>query len=406
MNISAIIGILLSSVETFASSLFVFFGDDLKPLFLHNLKGFLSGQQWLYLLFWASFMAYSLGALGIAFLSDRWGRKAPLYLSISGVGIVSFLIAFLPTQNEICSILFILLICLQSLFIGGEFSSCVFTVEHEKDAKPWRASGAVCTFNALGLFAASALHFVSIFFHLDLWRQAFLMLALLCVLGGLLRRKLFESFDYSQAALKDQKNIQSSWGRIIKDHKFAILKVAILHGFFGTLYYTTFVFLPGTLLETQAFSKQIIFGMQSSWLILYAIFLWVAGNLAQKGNGDLYLKKITCLVFLGTVPLIFLYLQGGYHVFFAQVILTILSALFIGPIHAKCALLLPASVRMRGIALGIVMSSCLITGPGPILLETLVFKMHFSLAPALWLMLHAGLAYFVLSPQEKRKVFV
>lgn len=406
MNISAIIGVLLSSVETFASSLFVFFGDDLKPLFLDNLKGFLSGQQWLYLLFWLSFMAYSLGALGIAFLSDRWGRKTPLYLSISGVGIVSFLIALLPTQNEISSILFMLLICLQSLFIGGEFSSCIFTVEHEKDAKPWRASGAVCTFNALGLFVASSLHFVSTFFQLDLWRQAFLALAILCVLGGLLRRKLFESVDYNEAVLKDQKNIQSSWGTIIKNHRLAILKVAILHGFFGTLYYTTFVFLPGTLLEEQTFSKQIIFGMQSSCLILYAAFLWAAGNMAQKGDGDSHLKKIALLVFFSAIPLIFLYLQGGIHLFFAQIVLTVLSALFIGPVHAKCAQVLPASVRMRGVALGIVLSSCFITGPGPILLETLVFKMHLSLAPALWLMLHAFLVYFVLSPQEKRKIFV
>src|SRR3990167_10048984 len=84
--------------------------------------------------FASGFLARPLGSLLFGHFGDRIGCKTVLIITIILMALSSFLIAIIPTYQTIglwAPLLLIMLIILQGLAVGGEFSGAVtFVAEH------------------------------------------------------------------------------------------------------------------------------------------------------------------------------------------------------------------------------------------------------------------------------------
>lgn len=89
--------------------------------------------------FAAAYVARILGAMLFGHFGDRIGRKSMLLLSLTGMGLATFLIGCLPNYYAIgiwAPILLLTLRIMQGLALGGEWGGAVLmTVEHAPEAR-------------------------------------------------------------------------------------------------------------------------------------------------------------------------------------------------------------------------------------------------------------------------------
>src|ERR1700756_1569102 len=90
-------------------------------------------------LFAAGFAFRPLGALIFGVVGDRLGRKGAFLITVSLMGLSTFLIGFLPTYAQSGSLgptLLIALRILQGIALGGEYGgAAIYVAEHAPDQK-------------------------------------------------------------------------------------------------------------------------------------------------------------------------------------------------------------------------------------------------------------------------------
>ena len=150
--------------------------------------------------FAAGFLVRPIGGVLLGRIADRVGRTRALMLSVVGMAMSTFLMAFLPTYDQVgllAPICLILLRIMQGLSAGGEYTtSIVFLAEHA----PQKHRGIVSIWglwgSVLGMLMGSAAGFVlsSHLTQMQLsswgWRIPFGMGILVALVGVLLRQNL------------------------------------------------------------------------------------------------------------------------------------------------------------------------------------------------------------------------
>jgi len=172
-----------------------------NKLFFPNQDAFV-GVLLAYATFAVGFIARPIGGIVFGHFGDRLGRKRMLVLTLLIMGVSTFLIGLLPTYTSAgiwAPILLLVLRVLQGLGIGGEWGGAVLmAVEYApKERRGFYGSWPQIGVPA-GLFLATivvaALSRLSDEAFLDWgWRVAFLLSALLVVVGLYIRLKILES---------------------------------------------------------------------------------------------------------------------------------------------------------------------------------------------------------------------
>ena len=158
-----------------------------------------------YTTFAVGFVARPVGGIIFGHYGDRIGRKAILVLTLLIMGLATVLIGVLPTYGTIgvaAPILLLLLRVLQGIGIGGEWGGAVLmAVEHA----PAGRRGFYGSYPQIGVPAGLMLS-AGVVALLNLlpgdqflawgWRVAFLLSALLVVVGLVIRLKIMETPDF------------------------------------------------------------------------------------------------------------------------------------------------------------------------------------------------------------------
>ncbi|MBN9735684.1 MULTISPECIES: MFS transporter [unclassified Pseudonocardia] len=149
--------------------------------------------------FAVGFAARPLGGLVMGHFGDRLGRKKMLVLSLSMMGVATFLMGLLPTYASIgvaAPILMVLLRVVQGIGVGGEWGGAVLTAVEYADPKRRGLFGSLPQMGVpAGLFLATlAFLGVSQLPEEDFlswgWRIPFLISIVLVVVGLFVRAKL------------------------------------------------------------------------------------------------------------------------------------------------------------------------------------------------------------------------
>jgi MFS family permease len=122
----------------------------------HPVAAFLSTVA----LFSIGFLIRPLGAFVFGWLGDKVGRKYTFLVTLSGMGISTALIGFIPTYAQIglaAAILLFVLRLIQGLCLGGEYGGAItYVAEHIDDARRGYYTGWLQTSPTLGIVVSLA----------------------------------------------------------------------------------------------------------------------------------------------------------------------------------------------------------------------------------------------------------
>jgi len=159
-------------------------------------------------LFAAGFAFRPLGALIFGVVGDRLGRKGAFLITVSVMGLSTFLIGFLPTYAQAGTLgptLLILLRILQGIALGGEYGgAAIYVAEHAPNAKRGASTGWIQASASFGLLAALLVIYATRdaigedAFVVWGWRVPFLVSAVLLAVSVWMRAKLAESPHFAR----------------------------------------------------------------------------------------------------------------------------------------------------------------------------------------------------------------
>lgn len=277
-----------------------------------------------------------LGSYIFGRMGDKEGRKKAMYYSMLGTSFITFIIAIIPTFEDIgiyAALLFAGCRATQSFFLGGEYNGgAIYCLEHERDSKKHGLIsgiyGASTVFGVLiaALIATSIMHFGKEYF-----RLAYCLSLIFTILTYFLRRNMQETPEYTamQTRTEEQKSVKSTYKfSVFFAICLASLLCGILYGFPTRIFN---VILPiATGIDTVS-----IMIINCSMIVIYIFLLLFMGWLSDKYQPFKAMRRAALFVALLVLPAIALVeTKNIIAIIFAKLIFTILSAALIGPLHA------------------------------------------------------------------------
>jgi MFS family permease len=155
------------------------------------------GQLASYAVFWVGFLGRPLGGIVFGHFGDKAGRKAMLVVTLTIMGLATFLVGLVPTYNQVGTWAPLLLVTLrlcQGIAVGGEWGGAVvMAAEHA----PARYKGLLASCPQLGvpigLILASVIFNMVTAGHSINWRAPFLFSIVLVAIGLVVRLSIAET---------------------------------------------------------------------------------------------------------------------------------------------------------------------------------------------------------------------
>lgn len=384
LNKNPLLVLIGNLLEFYDLGLFGFLSVIITPLYFHcddGISSLLASAS----VFAIGFVMRPIGALAFGYIGDTLGRKVCLSRTILLMAVPTTCISFLPTYDQIglvAPIMLVLCRLLQGFCTGGEYNNAaIYLLENVNSPKKGLISGIMIASSIIGFFLASMVAALVIAFpqysHWS-WRLAFLLGALIGVIGFYLRKSQIKESNFSAIQKKSDtyKGFYSNWKNI---------GVTVCIGWLaGTLSLSLVGYMTSYLTSALHPSLSQASLINNIGLGVYIVFLPVFGLLSDRyGHREVMQWGALSTIFL-SYPFFHLLSSGFFYS--GQIGLALLAALFLGPMHAYMLKLFPSSFRCRGISTAFAIGVGIFGGTAPFI-STLLLKMsEINEAPALYYM--------------------
>lgn len=391
-------GFMGNLVEAYDMSICYFLAQELSKVLLGVHQ---NNPSIMLTLIFLAYLAKPIGSFILGLLSDLYGRKLVLTLSVLIMGLSTAAIGLIPGYESIglasAGILLALRI-IQSMALGSEFlNSASFLVESgEKSQKGfrgcWSSVGVKAGFLLACLITAATQGIANHTGYDWAWRIPFLLALVTTIAGAYIRYNMPESLDYviyyAERTKPTTQSIYQQSKAFVKTHPFlfnyaffaSFLSVAT--GFFFYLY----IPLHATQYSQHAHS----FIMTSTVLsltfvtLLIPIFGWISDH-----QDRLKMLKFACLGLL-ILSYPFMYaVNFGSAMFFLimQLLISIPCACYYSVCSVILTELFPLQIRCTALSIIFSIAASLAAGAPPLLANALVQITHRPNSPCLMMML-------------------
>jgi len=340
------------------------------------------------------FIARPMGGILCGHLGDKFGRKFTMTLTLSAMGIATFLMGLLPTYAQIgilAPVALVLLRLIQGLAAGGEWSGSILIISENSPRNrkgflsAWSPCGAVFGFVlSTGAFMLMQKVAGAEFMEWG-WRVPFLASAVLIVVGIYLRSHMKESAEFAEAAQKT-KIERTPVLEVLKKHPKEVAMVFGLRIGEGAASWIYFAF-------SIAYGKYLgldnsfVLGALSASMLTMVPMALLSGHLTDKfGRKPIYLIG-SALIVLYAYP--FFQLLDTKDPFLVCVAFVIANGLILGLLEgaqpAYMSELIPPRLRYSGLGLGREIASVLGGGVAPFIAMGLLAHYKSSTPIAIYL---------------------
>jgi len=323
------------------------------------------------------FAARPVGAAIFGHYGDRIGRKSTLIATLLLMGVATFLVAFVPTYEQIGiwgAVLLTVLRFIQGVGVGGEWGGSVLmsmewtkTNAHRGFVASWPQFGVPA-----GLFLANlaVLAFSEVSgskFLVWGWRIPFLLSILLVAIGLYIRLNVLETPVFSRL-VTENKIERTPMLEVIKRQPREILLSALARmGEQAPFYlYTAFVFTYGT--KVLGASRELLLTAVLSGSVLSFFTIPFSGYLSDRiGRKRMYMTGAAVTGLFGFVYFALLNTAVPGWIFLAIVMSLIPHNMMYGPQAALIAESFTGRLRYSGASLGYQLASIIAGGPAPLI---------------------------------------
>ncbi len=346
--------------------------------------------------FGVAFLVRPIGGLVLGVYADRYGRKNALSLAFIVMAIATGMVAILPTYSMIglaAPILLITCRILQGFSAGGEFGNATAVLIEFAPAgrKGLFGSLQMCSQALAVLIAAGVVFSLSKGLSAESfeswgWRVPFLVGALLCPLGLIVRNRMSESPEFKSAAAGAKSKDAAPLTILARHHRRQILASIAMFAAVTVPNYVNSVYMPSVAVLKHGISQaDAMLGVVMAatlMAILVPSFGWLSDKISRPRIavagmfGTLVLNTFLFTLFLERPGVsTYLLLQGGYVVPYAA---------FVG---ATCTLALerfPVLVRATGSGIGYNLATMVFSGLTPFWLALLAASAGAPRAPSVY----------------------
>lgn len=364
-----------------------------------------------------SFVFRPLGAVLAGWLGDRFGRRIVLVLTLSLMGLATFLIGVLPTYASIgiwAPVLLILLRILQGTSAGGEWGgAALMAVEHAPTSKRGLFGAYPQIGVPLGMLLASAiLALLALVLDDDQfsewgWRLPFVLSLVLIVIGYYIRRRVAESPVF-QAMNTASGHDPTPLKDLFRHDAPTVIKAALIFiGNNSAGYMVSGGFILGYATTTLGMDRD-----QLLVVISVASAAWVATTMLGGRLSDRIGRRPTYLIGYGlmivwVIPMFLLIDTGSIWVVLAVIlVLTVGVGLTYGPQSATYAEMFPAAIRFSGVSISYAIGAVLGGAFAPTIAQLLTTSTGWIGAVGIYLVLtsliSAGAVLSIREPRGRR----
>ncbi len=326
-------------------------------------------------------IARPLGALFFGSIGDRLGREQALFLTLSGMGVISFAMAFTPTYDQV-GILAPLIFCLgrigQNFLSSGQtMGGAIFLLENTKTKNPDFISGLYSASTIGGILLASL--GVSLLYHFEItssgWRFLYLLGSLTALFGALIRKNLPKS---------PPKESSAPLVKTFYLFKKEILLIAIGSGFSYANYSVSLVLMNGFIPLISQISEEEMMKMNTALLVFDFCALPLFGWLSSKVSREKMMLLASLLATIAAIPLMnFLPQATLITVFGIRMFFVLIGVAFFAPFHAFAQEMVPKAHRYQVISFGYAIG-CQVLGGLTAPLSLLAFKKTGLFSSIVW----------------------
>ena len=372
------------------------------------------GTLYAFAAFALAFLIRPFGGIIFSHIGDKIGRKRTLVLTLSLMGLATFLMGVLPTYQTIgiwAPVLLILLRLIQGLGLGGEWGGALLlAVEYAPKEKRGLFGSIPQMGVTLGMLMGTLALSVMTLLPDDAfltwgWRVPFILSALLVVFGLWIRKgidetpsfkKIQEKGDVPKLPIAD--TIRYHWREVLIAIGAKVVETAPFY-IFGT-------FIVSYATQNLDFSETNALNAVTIGTIATTILMPIMGAFSDKvGRKPLYIGG-TIFMILYAFPYFWLLHQGSVAMLFLATVigLGIIWAPITAVLGTMFSEIFSARVRYTGISLGYQIGAAVAGGTAPLIATALLIRFNNSYIPvALYIIFTAVISLIaVITVKDKR----
>jgi metabolite-proton symporter len=338
------------------------------------------------------FVARPIGAAIFGHYGDRIGRKSTLIITLMLMGIATFMIALVPTYDQIGiwgAVILTVLRFIQGIGVGGEWGGSVLlsmewarTNNNRGFVASWPQFGVPA-----GLFLANLAVLAFSYWSGDQfltwgWRLPFFLSLILVAIGLWIRLGVMETPVFSEVISK-KKIHRTPILDVFKEQPKAIILSALARmAENGPFYiFTAFIFAYGV--GTLKVSRDFLLTAVLCAAVIEFVTIPLSGYISDRiGRKRMYLLGVVAVGIYGFIYFGMLNTGQATLIFLAIVFSLIPHSMMYGPQAAMIAESFPSRLRYSGASLGYQLTAVIAGGPAPLVATWLFAEYKSSYAIA------------------------
>lgn len=339
--------------------------------------------------FAAGTLAHPIGAALIGYIGDVIGRKKAMVWCMILVTVPSFIIAALPTYDEIglwAPLILLASRVVQGISMGGESqSSAVYVYEQAPAGREYTFCATLVSSSFFGILLASTLG--AVMNDSDMpswsWRVPFVVGGFLGIIAYILRNNLPDS---SVEDIKEKAKYKFPLMDVFKYNTSNFLKAIAIYGTTLTPFYLVNVYLVITKLpEVYGLKDSEAMGINSALLLVWLIALPICGRIADAITGKRMLQIVGVLIAVCILPVFHIFYDGNLtNTIIAIGVYSVIGAGYMSSISVYINEMYKTSSRCSGVDMSTALGSLFFGAPAINVAIFLVNKTELNYSPAFY----------------------